>query len=63
MKKEIGRLIQEQLLILILRLDHQLHRLFPYLLSYLIDALLKKTGNIRPGWIGLLPALLYDLFQ
>ena len=63
MEQKIGRLIQEQLIVMILRLNYQLHRLFAYLLGYLIDSFVEKTGHIRSFRSSLPPPAFNDLFQ
>ena len=62
MEKEIRRLVQEKLIVVILRLDNQLYGLLTYFLRYFIEAFPKKTGNIGLFRTGI-PAFLDDLFQ
>ena len=63
MEQKIGRLIEEQPLVVILGLDDQFHRFFPDLLRYLIDSLAKKSGHITVFGIRLLAPLRDDLLQ
>src|SRR5210317_2069800 len=57
MKQQICRFIQEQFPVTIFTFNNEFYRLFPYFLSYFVDAFLKKRTRIGfLAWV-ILPVL------
>ena len=62
MVHKVGRLVEEEVFVVVFGFDDEFHGFFADLLGYLIDARLKQAGRVGAGF-GIIPPVLDDTLQ